>query len=94
MSTRWSELRFNKILQKNGIVCLVDVVRRFEYGAIMQDVVCSLHFATLKQIWTAQALSRTCCSIMCPLELELREAVVFFWVAVSLRSHFSDLKEP
>jgi len=50
MSTRWSELRFNKILQKSGIVCLVDVVRRFEYGAIMQDVVCSLHFATLKQI--------------------------------------------
>jgi len=27
----------------------------FEFGAIMQDVACSLHFATLTHVWSAQA---------------------------------------
>jgi len=54
MRARWSEPWFNKIFQKSRIVHLIDVARRFDFGAIMQDVVCSLHLATFTQIWAAQ----------------------------------------
>jgi len=55
VSTCWSELWFNKILQKSRVVYLTDVARMFQFGTIMQDVVCSLHLATFTEIWAAQA---------------------------------------
>ena len=44
-STCWSELWLGKVFQNSSVVHLMDVARRFEFGAIMQDVVCSLHLA-------------------------------------------------
>jgi len=53
-SACWPELWLSKVFQKSRVICLIDVVRRFEFGAVMQDVVCSLHLATFAQIWAAQ----------------------------------------
>jgi len=53
MNTCWSELWFSKIFQKGRIVCLIDVARRLKFGAVMEDVVCSLHLAIFTQIWAA-----------------------------------------
>jgi len=52
-STCRSQLWFSKI-PKSKIVYLMDVVRRFKCGTVMQDAVCSLHLATFTQTWPAQ----------------------------------------
>jgi len=55
MSACSSELWFNKIFLKSGFVHLIDVARRFKLVTAMQDMVCSLHLATLTQSCAAQA---------------------------------------
>jgi len=44
-----------KVFQNSRVIHLIDVARRFEFGAIMQDVVFSLQLATFTQIRAAQA---------------------------------------
>jgi len=50
-NTCWSERWLSKVFQESRVVHLIDVARKFEFGAVMQDVVCSLHLATFTQIW-------------------------------------------
>jgi len=40
----------SKVFKNSRVVHLIDVAQRFDFGAIMQDVVCTLHLATFTQI--------------------------------------------